>query len=189
MLNRKFNDYIFIGVLLIIAVVVFGIRSVVLGGVKTDIAKYERSNITLNKQINRLEQVVEEKKDVQKDTLFELYHSVPSYYSYDELYFNILSQLYLENITDSTDFNSNVSIEESVFARDVPGYSDLDADFKIVEITVSFNILQAETIENFIERLYNSDQVYIINEVEYSPPQEGELTTASVKFFTFYNID
>jgi len=189
MLNRKLNDYIFVGVLLAILAVVLGIRSVALGNINNNIFELERSNKALNVKINNLEKLVEENKSTKPNHLFELYNRVPSYYSYDELYFTVLSQLYLVGINDTPEFNSEVQVTDDKVEVRIPGYEDINTDFTAVEVSVSFNVVSLDTVEDLIQDLYGAEQVYLINSITFNVPEEGQFVTVVITFYTFYNIE
>lgn len=191
MLNRKLSDYIFIGIMLGILLFVLGIRTVALGAINNNILELEGSNITLSKRITKLETKVELYKDVQSDRLFNLYHNVPSYYSYNELYFNVLTQMYLVGINDTPEFNSKVTIEEEVGDVRIPGYDTINSGFKVVEVQLSFNVLSVSTVEDLLDNLYNSEQVFIVNAITFNIPDEilEDYVTVQLSFYTFYDIE
>ena len=65
-------------------------------------------------------------------------------------------------------------------------FNDLQADFKIVEVQVFFTTQDDSTIEDFIDLIYNSDQVFIVNNIEYFTPDGENFIGVSINFLAFY---
>ncbi len=189
MLNRKISNYIFYGGLVLIAAIVLLVRSVTLGNINTKIEVLEISNISLQKTNDELEKQVEEYKDVQINHLYELYDKVPNYFSQTELAFFTTAQLEGIGIDSSIDYQRTVNIETEVRFNDESIFGKLESDFKIVEIKVYFTVLDESLIEEFIDLLYNSEQVFIVSSIEYTLPGNISRIGVSISFYAFYDIE
>lgn len=189
MLNRKISNYLFYGILVLITAVVLIVRSITLGNINAEIEKLEDSNVNLQQVNDLIEAQVEEYKDVQINHLYELYGQVPNYFSQTELTYFTIAQLESIGIDESVDFQRSVYVNSSVTFNNESVFGELREDFKIVEVQVYFTTLDAATIEEFIDLLYNAEQVFIINGVEYSSQNDGVLIGVTLSFLAFYDLD
>jgi len=188
MLNRKISNYLFYGSLVLIVAIVVLVRVFALGSVKDKIEILEESNIYLQTQNNTLEEQVEEYKDIQTDHLYELYGKTPNYFSQADLTYYTISQLELLGISEELDYQRTVTINSEISFDGDSVFSTVSTDFKVVEIQVLFNTLDVINVEDFIDSLYNSEQVFIVNKVEYTTPVGNAYITASISFLAFYEL-
>ncbi len=54
---------------------------------------------------------------------------------------------------------------------------------------VYFTTLDADKIEEFIDLLYNSEQVFILDSIEYTTPDGVNYIGVTVNFLAFYEIE
>lgn len=186
MLNRKISNYLFYFLLVAIAITVFIVRSVTIGSINEKIDTLKTSNIILQAQIGAIEELVEDNKDIQLSHLYELYNQVPNIFSRDNLIAYTDAQLELVNITQAGDMQRNVELNEGVTFPEHNIFSSLQLDFKVVEVKVSFSTDDELIIQEFIELLYNSNQVFIINHIEYFTPDGEDYIHVSIDFLAFY---
>jgi hypothetical protein len=189
MLSRKLSNYLFYGSLIAIIAVVLLIRSVTLGGINEKIELLKTSNITLQQQNDALEAQVEEYKDIQINHLYELYGKVPNYYSQTDLTYYTIAQLESIGITEAVDFQRSVYVDTEITFGDESVFGLLSRDFKIVQVQVYFTTLDADKIEEFIDLLYNSEQVFILDSIEYTTPDGVNYIGVTVNFLAFYEIE
>ncbi len=189
MLSRKLSDYLFYGVLVIIVAVVFLIRTVTLGSLNDKIAQLERSNIAIQNQNDIIELQVEEYKDVQINHLYELYGKVPNFYSQSDLTYYTIAQLELVGITEEVDYQRSVYVNDVVVFEAGTEFDKLTDDFKVVEVQVYFNTLDDAVVKDFIDLLYASEQVFIVDSVEYTTPDGFNYIGVTLNFFAFYTLD
>jgi hypothetical protein len=189
MLNRKASNILFYGSLAVILVVVLLIRTVVLAQLDDRIASIEEDNRTVQQQIDDLREIVQENKDQDVDHIYELYQQVPNIYNEIELNYYTIAQLELVGITAENEIQRTVDPNADVtFALD-SDFSDLQEEFKIVEVTVTFNTYDLSLVDDFIDRLYQEEQVFIVNYIDFNTPQDGgELITVEIKFLAFYEL-
>ncbi len=189
MLNRKLSDYLFYGVIVLIIAVVFLIRSVTLGSLNDRIQQLENSNISIQNRNDIIELQVEQYKDVQINHLYELYGKVPNFFSQADLTYYTIAQLELVGITEEVDYQRSVYVKDNVTFPDSSAFADLTDDFKIVEVQVYFNTLDDAVVKDFIDLLYASEQVFIVDSVEYTTPDGFNYIGVTLNFFAFYTLD
>lgn len=189
MLNRKVSNYLFYFGLIVITGVVLLIRSISLGNIDAKIEDLETSNSTLQQQNDALEIQVEKYKDVQINHLYELYGEVPHYLSQTELTYYTIAMLESIGIDESVDFQREVYVDiDPTFSGD-SSFGDLQEDFEIVEVQIYFTTLDVAVIEEFVDLLYNSEQIFILNTIEYTSPDGFNYIGVTINFLAFYNIE
>jgi len=186
MLNRKISNYLFYGILVIIVVVVFLVRSITLGNINDKIALLEQQNTSLQTTNDNLEKQVEDYKDIESDYLYELYRKVPSYYSETELAYYVIAKLETIGIDESSDYNRTIHVDSEVTFSGDSSFGLSREDFKIVEVQVYFNALDSALIDDFIDLIYGANQVFIINNIEYNTPNGVDYVGVTINFLAFY---
>ena len=186
MMNRKFSNYLFYIVLVIIAGGIFAVRSATIGNIDSKIASLETQNLLLQAQISNIEELVEDNNDVQIDHLYELYNQVPNVFSIADLTYYTTAQLELVGISENADMQRSVLINQGVTFSEDTIFRDLQTEFNVVEIQVFFTIQDDSVIEDFIDLLYNADQVFIINNIDYFTPDGENFIGVSINFLAFY---
>ncbi len=186
MLNRKLSNYLFYFILVAIAGTILLVRTFTIGNIDQKIADLETSNLLLQAQISSIEEIVEDNNDIQIDHLYELYSQVPSSLSITELTYYTIAQLELVGVTEEADMQRSVIVDPEVTFPDQTLFSNLQDEFKVVEIQVFFTILDDSVIEEFIDLLYNADQVFVINNIEYYTPDGENFIGVTINFLAFY---
>ncbi len=188
MLNRKASNYIFYGMLVAIALIVFLIRSVMLGNVTSRIEEVKNSSRLLQNQIDLVDVIVAENRDIQENHLYELYNSVPEEYDDDILVNYIYAQLEIIGVTAAGVIDREIDIklpEDITFSSDSV-YRDLQDDFDVYEVQVYFNTEDLVQIEALIDIIHNSEQVFIVSFVKYNEPDGVNLIGVEIHFLAFY---
>ena len=189
MLNRKLSDYLFYGVLVIIVGLVLLVRSVVLGDLESKITVLEDSNIALQQENDALEALVEEYKNVQVDHLYELYGEVPNHYSQTELTYYTIALLESIGIDETVDFQRAVYVDTDVSFSAESIFKEMEESFEVVEVQVYFTTLDTSVIEDFVDLLYNSEQIFILSRIEYTTPDGVNYIGVTINFLAFYTIE
>ncbi len=189
MLNRKISNYMFYAVLIVIVGVVLLVRSITLGNINDEIDLLEKDNITLQLANDNLEKTVEEYKDVQINHLYELYGKVPNFFSQTELTYFTIAQLESIGINESVDFQRSVYVDSEISFHDGTTFNQLQEDFRIVEVEVYFTTLTEDVIEEFIDLLYDSEQVFIVSNIEYTSPDGLNYIGVTINFLAFYDLE
>lgn len=186
MMNRKFSNYLFYIVLVIIAGGIFAVRSATIGNIDSKIASLETQNLLLQAQISNIEELVEDNNDVQIDHLYELYNQVPNVFSIADLTYYTTAQLELVGISENADMQRSVLINQGVTFSEDTIFRDLQTEFNVVEVQIFFTTQDDSVIEAFIDLLYNADQVFIVHNIEYFTPDGENFIGVSINFLAFY---
>ena len=189
MLNRKISNYMFYAILVVIVASVLLIRSITLGNINDKIDQLKAANIILQMTNDNLEKTVEENKDIQINHLFELYGKVPNQFSQTELTYFTIAQLEAIGINESVDYQRSVYVDGELTFQADSTFGKLQEDFKIVEVQVYFTTLDTDVIEEFIDLLYNSEQVFIVNSIEYTSPDGFNYIGVTLNFLAFYELE
>ena len=189
MLNRKLSEYLFYGSLVLIVVVIFLIRITVLGNLNTQIDQTDASNISLETQITALEEVVQENKNVQTSNLYELYDIIPNVYSGTELVYTTVSILESLGVNESNDMQRTVFVENDPVFGGESIFTELALEYHMVEVQVFFTTTDADVVNNFIDALYQSEQLFIVRELDYNIPDGEDFIGISVSFLAIYDVD
>ncbi len=189
MLNRRLSEYIFYGSLVLIAAGIFLIRFIVLGNLNDKIELTDNNNIILQKQITNLEELVQDNKELQTSHIYELYDIVPSVYSGTELTYRTVAILELLGIDESEDIQRTVFVDSETTFNVDSKFFDLSEKYKMVEVQVFFTSQDPEVVNNFIDDLYENEQLFILRNLEYNVTNGTDFTTVSVNFLAIYDVD
>jgi hypothetical protein len=190
MLNRKLSNYIYYGVVASVIVVIFIIRILSVGAINNRIDELKKENVILSAQIETLNDEVQTYYNYQSDYIYNLYKEVPSVYSEQTLEFKITSKLERLGITEHPDFrrtfptpSKDVNISNVIL-------KDFKNDYDFVEIQVSFVTEDPDLVTDFIDLMYDDEQLFILNRVAYSVPQEeGDYITVTLSYYAVYVKD
>jgi len=186
MLNRKFSNYLFYFILVAIVGIIFLIRGFAIGSIDNKISDLEINNLLVQAQISSIEEIVEDNNDKQIDHLYELYTQVPNILSTTELRYFTMAQLELVGITEEPIMDRRVDINPNVTFPPETVFALLQKDFNIVEVQVEFNTSTSDVIAAFIDLIYTSDQIFIINNVSFINPDDVNSLKISIDFLAFY---
>ena len=189
MLNRRTSNYIFYGTLFLILVVVLLVRVTVINSLDGAIDDVYTSNAAIQEEIDALREMVQDNKDIQIDHIYTLYEKVPSYYDRNELYNFTIAQLELAGVTNEPDILRDVDPDPNPTFPVGSDFADVQKDFKVVEVEVYFNTHDVTDVDRFIDNLYQAEQVFIVNSIEYYSPIETEYIGVSIKFLAFYTLE
>lgn len=186
MLSRRASNLIFYGILAAILLVVVISRFVIVGSMSNKIDETVISNRSLQAKISSLETAVQDNKDTASDHLFELYDKVPEMYNQEELVYYTVAQLELIGITDEFEVLRTVNIDEEVEFSQFGAFFETQNEFKVVEVSVYFNTLDLAVVDEFIDRLYSSEQIFVVSEIEYYNYTSGSYVGVNINFLSFY---
>ena len=189
MLNRRLSDYIFYGGLVLIVILVILLRILIIGTLNSQISSIEANNFELQKQIDVLEQVVQDNKEVQTSHLYELYDIIPNVYSGMELTYKTVSILENLGINESDDIQRIVFVNQDKVLINESLFLEISENYYIVEVQVSFTTMDADVVTDFIDALYNSDQLFIINDLDYTVPDGENFVQVAISFLAIYDIE
>ena len=135
------------------------------------------------------------KKFLRIDT-YELFNRVPEVFIDDILVNYVEAQLELVGVTAASIVDRDVDLEpEPTFPSDSV-FRDIQEEYNIIEVIVTFNTQDdpltenvneaSEQIENFIDAIHESEQVFIISYVKFNDPEGGNNILVEINFLTFY---
>lgn len=198
MLNRKASNYIFYGMLLAIAAIVLLIRLVLLGNLNARIDEVQYLSTQQQAMIDIVDERVSENLGKQEGHLYDLYSQIPQKFDYFGLSFKTVANLELAGVTEEEDIGREVTIEtDPTFPTDSV-FSEIQEDFDIIKVHVYFNRLELDPedpefdpealdpVDEFINLLYESEQIFIVSEIRYTTPDGGNYVGVSISFLAFY---
>jgi hypothetical protein len=188
MLNRRLSDYIFFGSLALIALVIVLIRLAVVGAQTERIEQLDRDNIRIQREIDQLNTLVQENKDIQTGHLYELYDIIPNDFSAQLLEFKTIAMLEQLGIDESNEFERAVTVDTDVSL----GSSDLaavTAGYYVVRVDVTFITDDITYVIDFLDMLQESEQLFLLDSVEYTETRGAFFQEMQISFYAIYDID
>jgi len=190
MLSRKTSDILFYGIIVAIIGVIFLIRFMLLSNVDNRISQVESQNQILQMQITNVRTIVEDNKNQQLNNIYQMYEQIPAEFSRDSLNFYVLAKLEQVGVTEDLLMTRRVSINENKTFESTSDFKEINTYFKIVEVNVSFSTTDINNIIDFIDEIYESEQLFIIDSLEYSAPaDEFSSIPVEISFLAFYELD
>ena len=186
MLNRKLTNYLFLFIVLGVLAVVYLVRSVMLTNLQGDIDDLDNENARLQQQIIALEQTVEEHKDTDVAYLYELSDSIPSNFSDTQLLYNTIALCELAGIGEDIDTQRTIDFEKGVKISGPDELSNFASGYEVVEMHIQFTTQDLSLITDFIQVLYEANQLYLLNTIDYDFPEGNEFIAVSMTYYAFY---
>lgn len=190
MLSRKTSDILFYGIIIGIIGIIFLIRFMLLSNLDNRISQVENQNQILQMQITNVRTIVEDNKNQQLNNIYQMYEQIPSEYSRDSLNFYVLAKLEQVGVSEDLIMTRRVSINENKTFESTSDFREINTYFKIVEVNVTFSTTDINNIIDFIDEVYESEQLFIIDSLEYSSPaDEFSSIPVTISFLAFYELD
>lgn len=189
MLNRRLSQYIFYGSMALITIVVLLINYFLLGNINEKISKVNYENITLVAQIEELTEIVQDNKNAQTSYIYELYNQVPGIFNGTELTYETIAILETRGITESNDYGRQVFVNEKVSFSSDSIFYDLSENYKFVEVEVFFTTQNAQLVKDLLDDFYNNNQIFIVNEINYTVPDGEDYLGITIKLLTIYAVE
>lgn len=186
MLNRKASNLIFYGTLAAIALVILLVRLALLANINGRIEEVTYRAQQLQAQIDIIDTIVSENKDQQDEHLYQLYSQIPEKYDYDKLNFKTISNLELVGVTEESIIQRDIDIIDDPTFPTNSIYSEIQEDFHIVKVEVYFNTTDVTQVDEFIDLLNDSEQIFIVSEIRYTTPDGANYMGVQVNFLAFY---
>ncbi len=188
MLSKKANDIIFIGVIVLLMTGIVIGRFMALGTMDERIETIETENQALEAEIMGRISLVNEYRDENLPSASTLSRYVPSHYSRAILLNFVHAQLELEGIHETAARNLVVNVHDDVSFPSASRFSGLSSTFHTSRVEVRFNTTDLDEIAPFVERLYGTDQIFLLQSVRYEVSEtEGVAIRVVMNFITFYN--
>lgn len=189
MLNRKKSNLIFYGILAGIVLFALILRILILTSFNSSITEVTASNRAIASEIEALRDTVQDNKDKQTEQLFELYDEVPQVYDQTTLTLYTIAQLELAGVSENSETQRSVLIDSNFSAPADSAFKDVKNDFKLVEVEIYFNTTTFDSIELFVDALYDSEQVFVINSIDFYNPDGTNAIGVTISFLAFYAED
>ena len=189
MLNRKLSEYIFYGTLALILAVIIIIRVLLLGNINEEIDLTDQANIDLQKEITALEEIVQDNKLVQTSQLYELYDEVPSVFSGITLTYKTVSILEDLGITQKNVHQRTVFVENYPTFTTDSIFLELSEKYHVVEVQVFFSTTDAQIVSDFIDEIYNDEQLFILRDLSYNVPKGESYIGVTINFLALYDVE
>lgn len=188
MLNRRLSNYIYYGSLALIALFVILLRVLIVGNQQDKIYDLEQDNIVLQDQIDELNEIVQENRDVQTSHLYELFDIVPNVYSSTSLTFTTVAMLEELGIDESDEFNRTVYVAplEAVNNAELAA---LASKYQAVRVEVSFTTDDIAFVTDFIDMVQQHEQLFIVDDVSYTDTKGEYSIEMRIAFLAFYDVD
>ncbi|MFW6319981.1 MAG: hypothetical protein ACOC1L_07310, partial [Bacillota bacterium] len=141
MLSKKLSDFIFIGAIVIILVVIVVARVVIFNQYDNRIENAENDIARLEQQISQVSALVDENRNDQLPSMVEMYQKVPSELNRNQLINYILGMMQISSIDDKEDHPRTVSLENQ--PASFPSgtvFSEVTSDLTPYRIQVSFAV-------------------------------------------------
>ncbi|MFP4287339.1 MAG: hypothetical protein ACLFRI_06520 [Candidatus Izemoplasmataceae bacterium] len=186
MLNKRTSDIIFVALMVVTVAVVFFVRVTLLSQVDTRIENTERNNQQLTSQIIAIERIVEDNRNQEIPSMVELHQEIPFNHDLEKLQLYIFAQLELAGIPNNqtTDRNVVISTSPTTYPEDSP-LRVLTEEVDLYTILITFKTNDVDQIQVFLERVFDSEQLFIIQSVEYDL-REGEEISVSIALAAAY---
>lgn len=188
MLNRRLSEYLFYGSLALITIIVLLINFLLMGNINDELDTVNKKNINLQAQIDELTDIVQDNKNAQTSYIYELYDQVPGVFNGTELTYETIAILELLGITDDNNFGRLVFVNENINFGSESIFYDLSQDYKFVEVEVFFTTQQASLVEDFLDAMYESNQIFIVNEITYRVPDGEDYLGITINLLAMYDI-
>lgn len=190
MLSRKASDFIFYAIFATILVIVILIRISLVNAVNVRIDAVENSNNILELQINQIGTLVEENKNQQLNNLYQMYEKIPAIYDKTDLVFYTYAKLEQVGVSSALEYTRTVSVNELKTFPPNSDFTELKEQFNIVEVQVTFTTLDVNQVIEFLDQIYSSEQLFIINSLEYNVPEdEFSFIGVEISFLAIYEKD
>ena len=189
MLNRRFSEYLFYGILLVIGGILVALRVLIVGSLETKIEEYNNNNISLQLQIDSLEALVQDNKNIQTSHLYELYDIIPNVYSEEILIYKTVAMLEQLGVDESNDYNRTVYVNQQVSFSDSGDFYELSQDYHIVRVEISFTTDDLDIVRTFIDTLFTSEQLFIIESVSYDNTTNTYSSEMQISFLAIYDVE
>ncbi|MFK5884074.1 MAG: hypothetical protein QM489_07045 [Candidatus Izemoplasma sp.] len=187
MLSRKASDFIFYGIFAVIFLAVVFVRVSLINSVNDRIDSVEASNTTLELQIAQIGTLVDENKNQQLNNLYQMYEKIPAEYDRTDLIFYTYAKLEQVGVNSAPEYSRYIEVDETVTFPPNSEFIDLQENFIIVEVQVSFTTLDVDQVIQFLDEIFNSEQLFIINSLEYNVPEDQfSLIGIEVSFLAIY---
>ncbi len=91
-------------------------------------------------------------------------------------------------INESENYNRSVTVK-NYFNPTLSSLADVYGDYTIVRVDVSFTTDDVTQVEDFIDILYQSEQLFILEAVDYTDTKGEYLKQMNISFLAIYDLN
>ncbi len=188
MLSKRASDIIMVVIIAVIAVVVVVVRFQVLGAFDGRIEEAEERNASLEDEIAGYTRTLETYyRDEVLPGWSTLSRNVPAVYTEESLLAYVYGILEMEGINRREEGQAlHVRIYEDVSFPSGSPFRSPAQDLEAYRIFIDFHSPDIEKAQRVVESFHGLDHLFVLMDVEFSIPEEGENTRIRLNFATFY---
>lgn len=186
MLSKRFNDILFVLILIVAIGGVILMRFILLGNIDTRIESTVNDNNQIESRINTLQSLVSQHGEETLPSISELHMLAPEEYNRDQLSFYMMAQLEKAGISDVTSRQRSISISENVTFPQDSRFRQSSNYFDTYRIHIQFVSEDVDEVYNLINAMTETTQLFILQSVDYPIPNEGQPEIINIYFITFY---
>ncbi len=188
MRNRKLSEYLFYGVLIAITLIVYLLRVSIVGNQQELIKQTDRDNVALQTQIDELNELVQSYKNYQTSHLYDLYDIIPNDFSAELLTYKTVAMLESIGVNEGEEFNRSVTVKNN-FTPESSSIADIFGSYTVIRVDVSFTTDDVTQVEDFIDALYQSEQLFILETVDYTDTKGEYFKKMNISFLAIYDLN
>jgi len=185
MLSKRASDILFIVIILLMIGTLVAGRFYILNSVDERIDDTEAENAQLESEISAHERLVSDFQTDELPRMSEMNREIPAYYDENQLTYFVLTQLEYEGISSSGGRNLTVSITDNPNFPENTDFLRLSNELDAYRITVRFNTADTDEISEFVGRMHDQDQLFILQSVQYENPG-SEALPITINFIAYY---
>ena len=187
MLSKKFSDIVFVGLVVLVVIIVFVIRIIVLNQYDTRIERAEREAENFEAQIAVISRRVEEHHGT-LPSMIEMHRIAPDRFSYQRLSDAMITLLETSGIgaDEATARQFSIGSSPASFPTGTP-FNDIRSDLDPYRVTVQFYTQDLDTIFDFLDRVDDWQQLFVIQNISYDMSEADEHGIfVTIYLITFY---
>lgn len=187
MLSKKFSDFVFVGLVAVVLIAVIAIRVIVINQYDARIERAERDAENFEAQIAVITRRVEDHHGT-LPSMIEMYRVAPDRFSYQRLSDAMITLLETSGIgaDEATGRQFSIASTPATFPADTE-FGAMRTDFDLYRVTVEFYVDTIDTIFNFLERVEDWEQLFVIQNLSYDLSEVNDRgIRVTIYLITFY---
>ncbi len=188
MLSKRASDIIMVGIIAVIAIVIVVVRFQVIGAFDERIEEAEERNAGIEEEIAGHTRILETYyRDEVLPGWSTLSRNVPAVYTEESLLTYVYGILEMEGINRrDEDKDLYVRVYENVTFPSGSAFHSPARGLVGHRVHIDFFSADVEMAHRVVESFHDLDHLFVLMDVEFSIPEEGETTRIRLNFATFY---
>ena len=189
MLSKRLNDFVLIGIMLIVVGLIFLGRVFVLGNIDADIEDVENDILNLENEISVNQDLVEEYRYENVPSESQLTAQIPREFSSELLIYQVEAQMHLSGIALEDDRNLTIVYFDDQSFPEESRFRELSQTFFTTRVQVRFLANDEDEITDLIDRMYEANQLFLVQGIRYEKIESDEHSynlDVNLNFLTFY---